>query len=70
MDIYLVVVHDTVIQSREYAVLVPTGSSPDVAKEKVVKGEFLTESEASTMENLVKCQVISAEKVGNTDEGS
>lgn len=67
MEIYLVVVHDTIVQSREYAVLVPEGSDPKVAKEKIAKGEFLTESEATTMETL-STVAISCEKVGETVE--
>lgn len=67
MDVYLVVVHDVVVQSREYAVIVPKGSSPDIAKEKVLKGEFLIESESTTTDNLQESQIVSAEKVGWTE---
>lgn len=68
MDIYVVVVHDTIVQSREYVVMVPPGSSPDDAMEKVAKGEFTMESAPTTMETIQTAR-FSAEKVGSSNEG-
>lgn len=67
MDIYLVVVHDTIVQSREYAIMVPKGSSADYVKEKIQKGEFLSESEPTFMEAVEPSRIVSAEKVGSTE---
>ena len=64
MDVYLVVVQDTIVQSREYAVMVPKGSSADEVKEKIQKGEFLTEGEPTFVEAIEPSRIISAEKVG------
>ena len=61
-NVYLVVVHDTIVQSREYAVL---AKSVDDAEKKISKGHHLTESEATTMDTI-DTKVISVEKVGQT----
>lgn len=63
MDVYLVVVHDTIVQSREYAVL---ADSSEKALENVLNGFFLTESEPTTMETKNSVQV-SVEKVGTNE---
>ena len=68
MDIYVVVVHDTIVQSREYVVMVPKGAPSDDAMEKVANGQFLSESNPTTLETVSTAQV-SAEKVGSSDEG-
>lgn len=60
MNVYLVIVQDTIIQSREYAVIAKDEAS---ARDMVAQGKFLTESEATTMDTL-KTAVISTEKVG------
>jgi hypothetical protein len=62
--IFLVVVQDTVIESREYAVI---ADSVDDAKEKVSKGQFLTESERTVMDTE-DTKIVSAEKVGTLSE--
>ena len=54
------VVQDTIIQSREYAVL---ARDELAAREMVAQGRFLTESEATTMDTI-KTEIVSAEKVG------
>lgn len=59
MTVFLVVVQDTIIQSREYAVI---AKNEMAARELVAKGMFLTESEATTMDTL-KSVIVSAEKV-------
>lgn len=53
------VVQDTIIQSREYAVI---AKDETAARELVAKGMFLTESEATTMDT-VQSTIISTEKV-------
>lgn len=65
MPVFLVVVHDQIVQSREYAVL---AKDEEDAKAKVAKGEHLTESEATTMDT-VGTQIVSAEKVGEVHAG-
>jgi hypothetical protein len=62
MPVFLVVVHDQIVQSREYAVL---AKDEEDAKAKVAKGEHLTESEPTTMDT-VGTKIISAEQVGET----
>lgn len=59
MNVFLVVVQDTIIQSREYAIIAKDATD---AKNKLAEGRFLTESEATTMDTL-KTMVVSAEKV-------
>lgn len=61
MEIYLVVVHDVELRSREYAVL---ANNADDAKDRVANGQFLTESESTTMDTI-ESKIISAEKVGD-----
>lgn len=61
MDVYLVVVHDVELRSREYAVLAKDGED---AKKRISKGQFLTESESTTMDTI-ETKIVSAEKVGN-----
>ena len=59
LGIFLVVVQDTILQSREYAVIAKDAAD---AKTKIARGLFLTESEASTMDTL-RSEVLSAERV-------
>ena len=65
MPVFLVVVHDTIVQSREYAVLAKDEAD---AKARIARGEHLTESEATTMDT-VGTQIVSAEKVGEQHAG-
>lgn len=60
MEVYLAVVHDTELRSREYAVL---AKNPDDAKQRIARGEFLTESESTTMDTI-ETKIVSVEKVG------
>lgn len=62
MNVYLVVVQDKVIQSREYVLF---AKDEHDAKERVKKGEFLSESEATTMDHDGESIVVSSIKVGN-----
>lgn len=64
MGVYLVVVHDTVIQSREYAVF---ARNEEDAKEKVKKGQFITESEPTVMDHDGESIAISSERIGTPD---
>ena len=64
MDVYLVVVHDVELRSREYAVL---AHSEEDAKAKVADGQFLTESESTTMDTI-ETKIVSAEQVGSDHE--
>jgi len=54
-----VVVQDTILQSREYAVIAKDTAD---AQKKIAGGLFLTESEPSTMDTL-KSQIVSAERI-------
>ncbi|UOW93411.1 hypothetical protein SEA_LABELLE_87 [Mycobacterium phage Labelle] len=62
MDVYLVVVQDKVVQSREYVVF---AKDEHDAKERIKRGEFLSESEATTIDHDGESVVISSIKVGN-----
>jgi len=59
LGIFLVVVQDTILQSREYAVI---AKNEEDAHKKIAGGFFLTESEACTMDTI-NSKVVSAERI-------
>ncbi|AEL97996.1 hypothetical protein CL65_gp110 [Mycobacterium phage Patience] len=63
----MVSVEDTVIQMRDYAVL---AKDEEDAKNRIARGEFLTESEASTIDNVGPSRVTTIMKVEETNAGS
>ena len=63
--VYIVVVQDLVVQSREYVVV---GISRENAVDLVKNGHFIVESGPSTMDT-VKTQIVSVEELDPTEFG-